>query len=177
MNDIIIKKAICNFPNLKTRSVFNGEEGKYQMQVIIPKDNPAAKLIQATIAELKAGKLKGVKLPADKICLKDGDETDYDHLQGCWYMTASSKTPVPILNAAGDDVLPDDEDPIYPGCYANVKVSLWAMNNNYGKRICSNLLAVQFAGHGEPLSETVVTKHRVVSGFGAEDAGIEEYLD
>jgi hypothetical protein len=42
---------------------------------------------------------------------------------------------------------------LYGGCFVNVAVRLWAQDNQYGRGIRCELIAVQFAGDGEPFGE------------------------
>jgi hypothetical protein len=42
---------------------------------------------------------------------------------------------------------------LYGGCYVNVAVSLWAQDNQFGRGIRCQLLAVQFAKDGAPFGE------------------------
>lgn len=41
------------------------------------------------------------------------------------------------------------ESKLYSGCYAHVKVEIWAQDNTYGKRINCSVLGVMFAEDGE----------------------------
>ena len=52
--------------------------------------------------------------------------------------------------------LTEDDNKLYPGCYVNVVITLWAQNNKFGKRINANLLAVQFVKDGNPFGEARV---------------------
>jgi hypothetical protein len=52
--------------------------------------------------------------------------------------------------AEGDNV-------VYAGCYVNGIVSLWAQNNQYGKRINAQLDGVQFVRDGEPFGDGAVS--------------------
>ena len=50
--------------------------------------------------------------------------------------------------------LTEEDGKIYSGCYVNAIVELWSMNNEYGKRICGNLLGVQFFRDGEAFASS-----------------------
>jgi hypothetical protein len=49
--------------------------------------------------------------------------------------------------------LAEEDNRIYAGCYVNAIFSLWAQNNQYGKRINAQLDGVQFAKDGEPFAD------------------------
>lgn len=150
MAKIALKNVRLSFPNLFRKAVFNGEETKFESTFLLNKKEHAdtIKVIEAQIAELIKDDLKGVKLKADKICLKDGDEIDYDGYAGCMSIKgANSKRPMVIDRAKAP--LTEDDNVIYAGCYVNASVDLWVQNNQYGKRINCNLLAVQFVKDGE----------------------------
>lgn len=55
--------------------------------------------------------------------------------------------------AAGlQEIKTQDECLTYSGCTVNAKVRLWPRDNNFGKRINCELIATQFAGHGQRLN-------------------------
>ena len=56
--------------------------------------------------------------------------------------------------------------PIYSGCYANIKVSFWFQSNNFGKRVNCQLVAIQFAKHGESFGGGNVNPVVAADGFG-----------
>ncbi len=109
------------------------------------------KAIQAEIAKMQKDELKS-KLPADKICLKDGDEIDYDGYAGCMSVKASTAKR-PIVIGKDKSPLSEDDNVIYSGCYVNAIISLWAQNNGFGKRINASLEGVQFAKDGSPFGD------------------------
>ena len=153
MPQIKMKNVRLSFPSLFRKAVFSGAETKFEGTFLLNKEEHAdtIKAIQAEIAKMLKDELKA-KLPADKICLKDGDEIEYDGYAGCMSIKASSaKRPIVI----GKDKAPisEDDNVIYSGCYVNAIISLWAQNNQFGKRINASLEAVQFAKDGEPFGD------------------------
>lgn len=154
MAKIKLQNVRLSFPSLFRKAVFNGEETKFEATFLLDKEAHAdtIKEIKAAISEKLKTDLKGAKLPADKICLKDGDEIDYEGYDGCMSIKASNnKRPLVIDN--DKTPLSEDDNRVYAGCYVNAVIELWAQNNNYGKRINANLLGVQFYKDGEPFGD------------------------
>jgi len=151
---IKLKNVRLSFPALFKKAVFNGEETKFEATFLLNKEDHAdiVKEIEKAIAEKVKTDLKGAKIGADKLCLKDGDDFAYDGYAGCFSIKASnSKRPL-VINK-DKSPLAEDDNKIYSGCYVNANVELWAQNNAYGKRINATLLGVQFSKDGEPFSE------------------------
>lgn len=170
-----LKNVRLSFPHL-----FEPQEGmvdddtgkkgpdKYGASFLIPKETAEGK---ATLAAIKAA-ADGVKtekwgknppkLKPEKICLRDGDQEDWDGYENHFYLTSSNtRQPVLIDRRKGVDgqwlrLLDCNGEPVpgalellYAGCYVNAVVSLWAQDNKHGKRINASLEAVQFLRHGE----------------------------
>lgn len=148
---IKLQNVRLSFPSLFKKANFNGQETKYEATFLIDKESQAdllKKIKEAINTKIKTD-LKGARLPADKICLKDGDEIEYEGYQGMASIKgANHKRPLTI----GKDRSPvvEEDNIFYAGCYVNAIIELWAQDNNYGKRINCNLVAIQFAKDGEP---------------------------
>lgn len=155
---IKIQNARLSFPSLFRKASFNGVETKYEATLLLNKQDHAEVIasIQKAIKEKITVDLKGAKLGADKLCLRDGDDVEYDGYAGHMSLKASNKKRPTVI---GRDKAPvtEDDNIIYGGCYVNAIIELWAQNNEYGKRVNANLLGVQFVRDGEPFAsgETV----------------------
>jgi len=140
-----------SFPSLFRKAEFNGEKTKHEATFMLHKERDADKIseikkaIQAKIKE----DLKGAKVPSDKICLKDGDESGRDEYEGHYTLKAANSKRPKVIDRDKTPLTEDDDKP-YSGCYVNAVIDLWAMNNQYGKRVNANLLGVQFYKDGEP---------------------------
>jgi hypothetical protein len=149
---IKLQNVRLSFPSLYTKASFNGETTKYEATFLI--DKAAQKDLVAQIAsaikEKVAVDLKGAKLGADKVCLKDGDDIAYEGYAGCYSIKASNSKRPMTLNRDKSPAAESD-DVFYAGCYVNAVVEIWTQNNAYGKRVNASLLGVQFAKHGDPL--------------------------
>lgn len=152
---IKLQSARLSFPSLFTTAKFGGEDtGKYEATFILDKKDHADVIenIKAEIARLTKDEFKGTKLPADKLCLKDGDEQGRKEFEGKYILKASSKNRPLVINRNKSPLTVED-NVIYAGCYVNGIVSLWAQNNQWGKRINGSLDGVQFMRDGEPFGD------------------------
>jgi len=146
-----------SFPSLFNMATFGGEStGKYEATFILDKKEHAAtiKELQAAIEKLSKDELKG-KVPSDKLCLKDGDETERAEFAGKYTIKASTKKRPLVINRNKAPIT-DGDNIVYAGCYVNGIISLWAQNNQYGKRINAQLDGVQFVRDGDPFGDGAV---------------------
>ena len=143
-----------SFPVIfKPRAFSAGQEPAFQASFLL--DTANAK--HATkISELKSQAKKlaleafGNKIPPDlKVCIGNGDNKEYDGYKGMIYVSARNQTRPTVVNRARNPVAEGDTEAPYAGCYVNATITLWAQNNQYGKRINANLRAIQFVEDGE----------------------------
>lgn len=95
------------------------------------------------------------KLPKKlEYCLGEGDEdkdTDkYPEYAGMMFFNANNDKRPRVIDRQRNPITADD-DIIYPGCYANVSIGLWAQDNAFGKKVNANIRGVQFFADGEAL--------------------------
>ena len=91
------------------------------------------------------------KFKADKLCLRDGDQEDWDGYEGMMYVSASNSKRPPIVDRDKTPLTEEDGRP-YAGCYVNATIHIWAQNNDAkkgGKRVNASLEAIQFVKDGE----------------------------
>ncbi len=176
---IMIKNVRVSFPHLFTRPVINGEEGKCGATLMLDpeKHTVSIKALNNQIAELFKEKFKGRKLPAEKLCLRDGEDKGRPEYEGYQVLSANSKGKPFVISTNGTDTINNEDDcPIYAGCYVNAKVRLWAQDNNYGKRVNAELVAIQFAADGEALDGAHVSVEDAMDGFGGIEEDDEDFL-
>ena len=147
---VMLKNVRLSFPNLFQKDIFEGVEQKYCATLLIPKSN---KQMMSTVrAAMK--KVQKAKLSDDRICLKDGDEIDYDGYADHYYLkAASNKRPV-VINRDKSQVTEAD-GVIFAGCYVNAQISFWWLAHKIGgKRLLANLYAVQYLKDGASFEST-----------------------
>jgi arsenate reductase-like glutaredoxin family protein len=170
MAKIKLNNVRLSFPSLFRKAEFQGNAGKYEATFLLNKKTHAD-----TIAEIEKQievgikeNFKGKKIPADKLCLKDGDEFDYDGYAGCMSFKASNGKRPMVIDKDKSQLTEDDER-VYAGCYVNAVVELWFQDNQYGKRVNANLLGVQFFKDGEPFGDGVTASEDDFDAFDDED--------
>lgn len=137
-----------------------GQEAKYSATILVPKQpgNNKSKMDAAIAAATqKAIEKYGKAFPATpKISVHDGDGTRPsdgrpfgDECKGCWVFTASSKTPVPVVDLNLQPIL--DATAIYSGMYANVGVTFFGYNAPQNKGVGVALDNVQKTADGNSL--------------------------
>ena len=169
MSKIQLKAVRLSFPSLFQPGSFGGEStGKYEATFVLDKKEhaDAIKQIQTAADALMKEAFKG-KIPADKVCLKDGDDMARPEFQGKMTIKASTKKRPLVINRDKSPITEDDNI-VYAGCYVNAIVSLWAQNNQYGKRINAQLDGVQFCRDGEPFGDSGISVE-AFDAFGEED--------
>ena len=168
MSKIKMQAVRLSFPSLFNTAKFGGEDtGKYEATFVLDKVEHAEVIagIKSQIDRLMKEELKS-KVPSDKLCLKDGDEMGRPEFEGKYTIKASTKKRPLVINRDKSPITESD-NVIYAGCYVNAIVSLWAQNNNYGKRINAQLDGVQFCRDGEAFGDGAVSVNEF-DAFGSE---------
>lgn len=141
------------FPALFNKPVFNGEpQDKYNCKLLLDPEEHADEIaaIKDEIKSLSQERWKGAKLPSDKYCLRSGEDTGKDYNDGYFVLSASTKQR-PVVVDRRKAQITEEDGVIYAGCRVNAAVSLWVMDNSYGKRICAELEGVQFVADDDPI--------------------------
>lgn len=163
--NIKLKNVRLSFPHLfKPKAFEEGKEPSYSANFILDKTKDAAQIKAVKDAINAVAKEKWPKgLPKMKgICLKspepdgDGNYTVEGYDDSVMFVTAGSAKRVPIVDRDPNVALAEEDGKPYAGCYVNVSIRLWAQDNQYGKRVNAQLLAVQFAKDGQPFGEKPV---------------------
>ena len=173
MAKIKMQGVRLSFPSLFNTSKFGGADtGKYEATFILDKKTHKAVIadIIKVIDALSKEELKS-KVPSDKLCLKDGDEMGRDEYQGMYTLKASTKKR-PLVIGRDQSPITESDNAIYAGCYVNAIVTIWAQNNQFGKRINAQLDGVQFNRNGEPFGDGAVTVNEF-DAFSDEDEGFK----
>lgn len=158
-NELIIPCRL-SYANIWEPKQVNGTgDPKYSCCLLIPKTDTATLVkLEAAIDAVKKDPKSltrwGGKLPPKlKEPLRDGDEErDDDTYAGCKFINAnSSENRRPrIIDQRCNEVL--DQDEVYSGCYANVKIGLFAYSASGNKGIGAGLEVIQKVRDGERLS-------------------------
>jgi len=114
-----------------------GEIEKAEAQVA--KDKWGAK----ADANLKVVKAKGRSL------LKDGSTQRSDGFADNLFVSARADTRPTVVGRDRSPKQKGDNGAPYSGCYVNVKLDVWAQDNQWGQGINATLLGVQFVRDGD----------------------------
>lgn len=177
----LLKNVRVSFPHLFSRPVINGEEGKAGATLLLDEVEHAdtIKELKDDITALAKTQFKK-DLPDEKKALRLGEEKR-DEYTGYYALSANSKKfPRVYCHRRMDEsgrkpyVVQNEDDgcAIYAGCRVNAKVTLWAQNNQYGKRVNAELVAIQFAGDDEAFDGSYVSEDEAADGFQA--AAVDE---
>lgn len=147
----------------KPRAVQPGQEEKFSVTILLPKNDVATK--QRIDAAIEAAKQKGaidkwngVVPPIVPIPVHDGDGVKPsdgmpfgDECKGHWVFTASSKAEYPpeVVDQNLNPIINHSE--VYSGCYARVNVTFFPYSFGGKKGIGCGLGPVQKIADGEPL--------------------------
>jgi hypothetical protein len=157
---VTLQNVRLSFPHLFEPSQVQGQgDAKFSASFIIPKDHPAlgelANAIVAAATEKWGAKAQAMltELKASgKLPVRDGDgKASYQGYAGNLYLNASGKTR-PLVIDGDKSPLTAADGKMYSGCYVNAIVQMWAMDNQYGKRVNASLMGVQFVKDGERLA-------------------------
>lgn len=127
---------------------------------------------------------KKIKVAADRKFIKDGDAMAKEECEGMWVINAR-ESKRPSLRGRFKDpatgkpkrLTPEEAASIfYGGCYGSVLIRPWVQDNDYGKRINANLLAVQFQKDGPAFGEGRISDDDIDDRFEGEedDGGFDE---
>ena len=169
MSKIKLQAVRLSFPSLFNTAKFGGEDtGKYEATFVLDKVEHADTIaqIKTAIERLAKEEIKA-KVPSDKLCLKDGDEMGRPEFEGKYTIKASTKKRPLVINRDKSPIVESDNI-VYAGCYVNAILSLWAQNNQWGKRINAQLDGVQFCRDGEPFGDGGVSADEF-DAFGGSD--------
>lgn len=145
----IVITGRISFAQIFTAKAVNDGEPRFSANVLLDKEKDAkqiAKIKAAIDATMKEAKIK--KLPAEKVCLRDGDDKDYDGYEGCMFLSAANKKRPTVVDRDKSPLVAEDDKPV-SGDYVNMVVRLWAQDNKFGKRVNASLEVVQFVKEGE----------------------------
>lgn len=148
MSKMKLENVRLSFPSVFKRVSFQGNEGKFEATFLLDKEKDAEQIEMIEKAIQKAIKEAKLKIPKDKWCLKDGDDSEYDGYEGCMSFKAATSRRPTVINRDKTPLVEDDKV-IYAGCYVNAIVDIWIQNNQYGKRVNGNLYGIQFMADGE----------------------------
>jgi len=170
---IMLRNVRVSFPHLFKKPMIRTkdgmQEGKYGALLMLEKTDDKAVIakISARIQAIVSDNFD-LELEPGKLCLRDGK---YKGLSEYMTLSANTDTQPFVIAADGESqIISAATSKIYAGCRVNAKVRLWPQDNQYGKRINAQLVAIQFAADDEPLTSSRGSEADALKGFGAVEA-------
>ena len=141
----------------KSRSFSEGQDAKYSVCVLIPKDDKKTlKAIRAAIEEATEegvnSKWGGKKPKNLKTPLRDGDDERADEAEeyeNMYFLNATSNQKPGIVDKDLNEIL--DPDEVYSGCWGRVSINFYPFDAKGNRGIAAGLNNVQKMKDGERL--------------------------
>ena len=179
-NVIHMSNVRLSFPHIAAPQVQKDNKGNekltYSAAFLMPPDHPDFAKVMSVIQELAAEKWKQQGQAVIQMCNTDpkkrfygqGHEKInqktmkvYDGYEGMVYISCSNRNQPQIIDAATGQAI----DPLntmatqnaarqmFAGCYVNAAIKPWLQENEHGRGIRCELVAVQFRADGQPFGE------------------------
>lgn len=171
---ITLHNVRLSFARLFTPKAFReGQKERFEGSFLLDPSSPVhqkdIKNIQAAALGVIKAKFNG-KIPKGlDLCFgyADGDPItvgpnkytnkpkEYDGYEGMVFLSSANTTAPKVVLGQRDpqtgkfEQVSEESGIVYSGCYVNATITLWAQDNEYGKRVNANLRAVQFVRDGE----------------------------
>lgn len=174
---------IC-FPSVfRPTSFSDDQEKKFSALLTLPKGNPQVAMVEKAMESVAADKWASkatqvmTELKAkNRLFLHDGSEKAGTPGFGpeVVYLSASNKNRPTIVGPTGAPLVEED-GMIYPGCHVHAILDLWAMDGQWGRRICATLGGLVFYKHDEPFSGSRAVDIEEMADL--LDQGDDDFLD
>jgi len=148
MSKFVVKEIVCSFPHVFKANTKFGPDGKREVTLMLNKKKDAELItqIKADIEVMKGESSKAI--PDDKICLKDGDDSDRAEYAGHYTIKATSNKIIPVYDIR-KDLLDENTCDVQGGDIISASINLWLQDNTYGQRVNASLNGVQYIKAGE----------------------------
>lgn len=180
MAKVIIQDVRCSYVFIEEpRKTNDDTEGKYSIQVIIPKDNPQIKKIKVAIQEAAKEKFgDSIKMGTLKLPLRDGDEErEGEEYENSYFINVNSARKPGVVNKANEPADADDmSEYCYSGAYFHVSINFYAFNFEGKKGVAAGLNNIMLRKKGDRLDGAVAATSEF-SEFADESANDGDDID
>lgn len=182
---IRLDNVIASYPHLDKPWKKNAnDKEKYSLTGLAPKEthDDAKKLMVEVINSLLAGAKMG-KIGAEHKFCRNGDTEDgplKPETEGMWIIKASENPdrPPKVRDERTKVMTPAEIlKRVYAGCVVNMLIRPWAQNNDFGKKINANLIAVQFVKDGTRIGEAAIDDDDAWEELEVADSGMDQLDD
>jgi hypothetical protein len=179
MGKMVIQNVRCSYVFVKEpRKKEDGTDGKYSVQILLPKNDPQVKKVKAMIdAALteKFGADATKKRGKYKLPLRDGDEErDSEEYEGMYFMNANGGRKPGIVNRNNEPADIDDmEEYCYSGAYFHVSCNFYGFPAKDGGKpgVALGLNNVMLRKKGDRLDGSVSATSEFSDYAGGESEG------
>ena len=165
-------KGILSYPHLfQARSVNPGDDPKFSVSILIPKNDPQ---LASILQEIETQKMNGFpsgfpvngKLPIKDCAVQWPNDTKIAGYYALQTSAAADRRP-PVVDAGMQPVM--DPSQVYPGCVAWVAVNLSVYNTPVNKGVGAYVNGVMITGEEGPLGrlDNSQTPEQMFAGCGA----------
>lgn len=178
---MMLENVRCSFPHVTSEQ--KNKKGKkvgYSCKLLLDPKNPAhVKQLNSVkdlmVKAVKASVLKKMP-PADKRCLRNGNDTERAENQGMYLISTNAKAKDKpfVFDKKGREITSKKDTTIYSGCYVNCQISLWVQNNKHGKRVNAQIRGIRFVADGESLDGSYVARDDVAKAMGATEEPVAD---
>lgn len=181
MSIITLKNVRLSFPQIWTpKAYMEGQTAKFSANFLLDKDADKEQIdsLKKAIKQAATVAFNGEIPKGLKTCLGDGNEKAYDGYENAMFVSCSTRQRPTIIDRDRTPLVEEDEKP-YAGSYVNAAISLWVQNNQFGKRVNCNLVAIQFVKDGDAFGGGGVKVNDVFDDITSEqaaDAADDDFL-
>lgn len=188
---VYLEKVRLSFPHIAEPQInkLNPSKATYNAEFIMSADHAGYKKFMAIYAQLAAAKwgdkaqavMQMIHADRKQRCYGNGDEKinkktfqPYDGYAGQVFISAANNRGMPQIIRADGSVCENGMEAqqlarkMYGGCYVNAAVKPWLQDNQHGRGVRCDFIAIQFAADGEPFGESAP---EVTGMFGAVAGG------
>ncbi len=180
MAKVILQDVRCSYVFLKEpRANEDGSQGKYSIQVLIPKDSPQVAKIKKAIKEAAEAKFGAkVKMGMLKLPLRDGDEErEGEEYENHYFLNANSARKPGIVNRNNEPAdMSDMEEYCFSGAYFHTSLNFYAFDHQGKKGVAVGLNNVMLRKKGDRLDGTVSATSEFAD-FAEEDEDLDDDFD
>lgn len=144
---------------------------KYALAGMLPKNTheEAKSLLVSVIDDIQ--KKNDVKIAKAMKFITNGDDSAKTEYEDHWIISSRESRRPSVRDRRGNVLITEREieDTVYAGCFVNMLILPWLQDNQYGKRINAGLVAVQFAGNGDPFGNGRISDDDVFDAVDDDD--------
>ncbi len=162
---------LCFPDGIFEKPIWDGERAKqYELGILLDPEEHEASIeeLYANVDEMIDNELEGEE-PENRLCAIKDDTMHSKRgmrpeFEGKIYIKAKSKHIAKVVDRQLKPMAADDER-LYGGCRATVKISPWCSNGKNGPTIGYNLMVVQWTGNDEPFGSGAVSDEEALDGL------------